>query len=820
MNSRKVRYSCFLVCLTVLLGSSYSVPASAATPKNPSGFTATAGARGDVILKWSPVPNAISYSLQGPGIPVDSKTGMPPNVSGTTYTVKGLPAGTHSWVLFAVYSGPSGPYSGDGSNPARTSLTVTGPASAATPKNPPMTASPAVTTAQQAAQPPQKARNPTPPSPKTSQLPSPMKTATGLTPVPAKSGVPAISTWSVLWRDIWRKTVVVYRIGAGPTVMQERACQGNLGLDTLVENYVRAIQLKKYGDAVRWMAQFQDRSLCLDPEGVRGLEFALSAFVHQAITRLPPNEAQTAVQGVFNLGTITFDQIQYTGRSYWLPMVSHHNKKIRALMITYPRNDLGLWVYDFNGGNLVRPGSTDSLDKLMTAMQRFDNFRPGTCNLLDMSQSSFLCQRPGKKGGGGGVGGASSSGSGQSGGMAGGPGSGSSQASTGCIVNAARSSGGRGMLACTEKAMAGLRPSVNDRPTDPGVSIVDKSCALRDETGGDPAVPESEELPPAEWEGIKDPEKTTWEIISDLFMAVFDLTPPVIAELKVAASPEAVANADAFLNMRLDQQRRQELEESSGDVADVWETWKELTTAQKMDYFRNKGGRTVPEDGVRGGGVCGNASNAARRAQALYDCYQGSGPSATGGVSPKPGGIDPTIALTTEPQMSGRATGMMACLSQGGSLVRLSVNDPRCLKAKCVQGEQCSCEGAVAGSQGQVVGGGVGLLDPWTSPYGGNCPDPPCGSAPGGGGTVTPPKPPPVGPQATPSTTPVPATQRTIPVSPPTTLMPATQGTTSTMPQPQKGAISTVSPLQQKGAIGTVSPLQQKGAIGSVPPLP
>jgi hypothetical protein len=42
----------------------------------------------------------------------------------TTYTVKGLPAGkTHSWGLFAVYNGPSGPYFGDELYPSRTSLT-------------------------------------------------------------------------------------------------------------------------------------------------------------------------------------------------------------------------------------------------------------------------------------------------------------------------------------------------------------------------------------------------------------------------------------------------------------------------------------------------------------------------------------------------------------------------------------------------------------------------------------------------------------------------------------------------------------------------
>ncbi len=84
---------------------------------NPSGFKATQNIRGDVILTWNSVPNVINYNLQGAGV-------QPASVMGTTYTVKGLQAGTHSWWLFAVYNGPDGPYFGDELNPARTSLTI------------------------------------------------------------------------------------------------------------------------------------------------------------------------------------------------------------------------------------------------------------------------------------------------------------------------------------------------------------------------------------------------------------------------------------------------------------------------------------------------------------------------------------------------------------------------------------------------------------------------------------------------------------------------------------------------------------------------
>jgi hypothetical protein len=672
-------------------------------------------------------------------------------------------------------------------------------------------------------------------------LPSPMKTAPGITPAPAKSGVPAIATWAVLWGDVWKKTNAVFRIGAGPTVMRERACQGNLGLGTLIENYVRAIQLKKYGDAVRWMAQFQDRSLCLTPEGVRGVEFALSAFVHQAITRLPPNETQTAVQGAFNLGTITFDQIQYTGRSFWLPMVYYHNQKIRSLMSTYPRNELGFWVYDFNGGNLVRPGSPDTLDRLLIAMQRFDNFGRGTCNLLDMSQAGFTCRDTVPTKGGSST---SVAKGGQGGGVAG-PGSGSSQVIAGCIVNAGRSSGGRGMLACAGKAMAGLRPSVNDRPTDPGASIVDKSCALRDETGGDPADPEAEGKKPTKWERIKDAAGTAYDagnsdtvggvlktgkdITVSVFMAVFDLTPPGIGELMQLAGP---AGADLERGGMQAIEAKQALTKFDGTDPEtgIYEYFRARESRVSTDPTANKDQRTVSGDGEpRGGGCSKNASNAARRAQALYDCYQGDGPATAGGGSPKPGVIDPTIALTTEPQTSGLATGMMDCLTQGGSLVRVSANDPRCLKAKCVQGEPCSCDpGGGSGSQAGVEGGGQasapragpdcidGPCGPGIKPPGGGVPP---GAPPGGGprppiSSSTAPMPPPQGATGTvsPPTTLVPATQRTIPASPLTTLVPATQGTIPVSPP------STLVPATR--GIGTAPQLQQRGTIGSVPPLP
>ncbi|MHB8834910.1 MAG: hypothetical protein ACYC9Y_04290 [Candidatus Methylomirabilia bacterium] len=102
-----------------------SAVVSAKTPpvgKNPTAtWSAETQVRGEARLMWNHVPNAISYNLQGPG--VSPVSGMPPNVPGTSYLVKKLPVGTHTWVVFAVFKGDTGElYFGDESRPGRISI--------------------------------------------------------------------------------------------------------------------------------------------------------------------------------------------------------------------------------------------------------------------------------------------------------------------------------------------------------------------------------------------------------------------------------------------------------------------------------------------------------------------------------------------------------------------------------------------------------------------------------------------------------------------------------------------------------------------------
>ena len=206
------------------------------------------------------------------------------------------------------------------------------------------------------------------------------------TPVPVpsaktKPGVMAVKAsepWDVLWMDVWQKSNGIYRIGVSDTLKQVKGCTGNLGLEVIVEQTVRAVRDRKFGDAVRWMSQFQDRSLCLHYEGARGLEVALSRYVERAIKELPADQQRIAIHGTFNLGMLAYDQISYTKKSWWQGIVgSMYYPQMVAQMNAYPAKELGLWSYNFENGRLVQSASKQSLlDKLATLAD--PNFIGGT----------------------------------------------------------------------------------------------------------------------------------------------------------------------------------------------------------------------------------------------------------------------------------------------------------------------------------------------------------------------------------------------------------------------------------------------------------
>ena len=104
--------------------------------QNPFGFTATV-LGGSVVLSWDPVPAAVHYILQGPGVDTLAGPGdlVAQGVQGPTLRiraifasaiVRGLPPGTHSWTLLTSYLGPDGEFSISELPPAMASVTLPG----------------------------------------------------------------------------------------------------------------------------------------------------------------------------------------------------------------------------------------------------------------------------------------------------------------------------------------------------------------------------------------------------------------------------------------------------------------------------------------------------------------------------------------------------------------------------------------------------------------------------------------------------------------------------------------------------------------------
>ncbi len=559
--------------------------------------------------------------------------------------------------------------------------------------------------------------------------------------VPQGMPIPGMpQTWDALWDVTWKRAAFYYPIQAAPATLTDPTCQGNLGFDVLVNNTIQAVALKKYGDATRFMGQFQDRSLCLTREGARGLEFALAMYVHRAVTLLPPQQAQLAVMGVMNLGMQTFDQLQYTGQSWWLPMVNIDYGRIQPLMAGYPRSELGLWMYDFRRGMMVQSGLQDGIDRVLWSMQRLDNFGRGSCMLLDMSATGFVCQDA-----------AGGDGKGGSGAMMAPPG-GIPASGVACVLDSVKASGVRGQFACMSRAIAGMTPDPRTAGADlakqasqqPGIR--DKFCALSDEAGGTAGTETTTKATttsePGKWEKFKDAAGKVADVVVSVVVAVFDKTPPVVSDVAPLASTGGSDLGRGVLQILQEKSalNNNELGTEAGNEAYMKQREGRVTTDPQANQ-----GRTINDPANPGGGCGGSASsNAAARAKALYQCTMGSdmtmrqpgagmgGVRNPGSPSPTP---NPTIALFDPSQAAGPIPGAMSCMMQAGDLARNGVNDQKCAAMRCMQGEVCPC------NRGSGIGGGQPMELKPQMKAGPECIDGPCAPAPqSSGGVFTGPK--------------------------------------------------------------------------------
>lgn len=563
---------------------------------------------------------------------------------------------------------------------------------------------------------------------------------------------PRATTWEEAWDAAWARANAYYAIRAADTVATDPACQGDLGFSPRVKELTRAVAARKYGDATRLIATIHDKSLCLSLEGTRGLEYAFAGYLHRAMTALPAAEAETAVHGILNVGMLVFDALQYTRRSYWLPAMKFHNGRLAPIVSRYPKADLGFFLFDWSRGALV--AGPDPV-ALAASMRDFANYGDGTCSLLEMSRSAYVCKGwIGKSGGGSGA-------TGKLGSVGGLPSVPSEPSGVACVVEAARSTGARGQLGCAAKATGGMTIDPRGNPKDllskglaggqPGVR--DPHCALSQDAGGtggntDPAAAKKE---PTKWETIKEYASKAKDILIDVFVNVFDKTPPIISDLKPLASTEGADAERGVLQMLQEQSARDAL--LTDDGADKYYQQREgrVTT----DPQAGKDQRTADPFGGggplgnRGGGSCGRGSNAARRAHALYDCI-------TGGTKVPAGSKNPLVSLVDPGQVQTPMAGALACVAQGGDLPRQSFEDPRCKTVRCAPGAlSCPCDRAGGGALPQ--GGLTPRLSASTSPNcaNGECdplaaPAPPpkpqgTGPVPRGGPTPGVPTPPPGG---------------------------------------------------------------------------
>lgn len=436
-------------------------------------------------------------------------------------------------------------------------------------------------------------------------------------------------TWEQLWTVSWKHANSYYRIQAAPTTMHDPMCRNPLTLDVFVRDTIQAIAIRKYGDAARFMSQFQDRSLCLTREGVRGVEFALSYYLHHALISLPPQQAKAAVQGVVNLGMLTFDQLQYTKRSWWLLTIMSHARMMGPHMVDYPRADLGAWFYEPRLGLMLKSRLPDALDRLIGAMRRVENFGNGTCAIIDMSEEGFTCQDDW-------------TGLGLTTGKSGNKTDKFQRMpdtippnTANCVLQSVQQAGVRGTMACMSKAMAGFtynpRMGLQDKtiPDASQAGIRDKMCALGQEAGGEgtegtnATEKATEAKEPSTWdkfkEGVnkvvdtvKDGAEKAWNFVKD----VFDTSPPVISELGQGASKEGADAERGFMQQMHEYKARDSLLKDDGANQYYQDRENRVVTDPQWDKGRLAGDGT----GAPQGGKCSVRSNAAARATSLYQC--------------------------------------------------------------------------------------------------------------------------------------------------------------------------------------------------------
>ncbi|HKK05457.1 MAG TPA: hypothetical protein VKA50_06370 [Gammaproteobacteria bacterium] len=520
----------------------------------------------------------------------------------------------------------------------------------------------------------------------------------------SQSGVSHYRQWRPLWRYVWSRTEKVYDMRPAPTVAGTRNCPANLDIGRIVEQTIDAVSRRRSGDVVNRLGQFQSRLLCLSVDGAHGVDFALSAFDLFAVRDLRGREREEAVAGTFNLGLLAFDAIQYSGRSWWLPVMSYERGTVSSVLRHYPGRQLGLWLYDVERGSLqqLKFGGNDwhVYTGLMHAFAHPGVFDRGECSLLGMAAEGFSCGRggadnrsmgsgTGSGGGGGGLG------------MGGGSGG-----ATSCMIEATMQTGSLGTLSCMARA-GGLGGSHMPTTAAGHVQmrgVIDSQCAVSDGPGKAPKLPDYN----AKKSGSAHPNanKVGRGIVS-AFLHWLSGGGGGGGSSKPAKGSGGHGSHTLHTWTSADTARLQA--NKAAHKAKLEAMKKRAAERHHLKKFH--GGGSGRSFGGSGGSACGgHGTNAAMQVAASFACTGGGsargGRSASGPRFPGAGGGGPFAMPGSPGGGAGAPSGLLQCSMQGGQLVRASRNDKRCAQSYCAQGGQCSCNGSGGSAPSSVTASG------------------------------------------------------------------------------------------------------------------
>lgn len=546
--------------------------------------------------------------------------------------------------------------------------------------------------------------------------------------------VQPLQPWEQLWVNIWRGMTLTISNEVAVTLRSSLACQGNLQFDVLVRNVILATSAQKQGDVGRFLGEFQDRSRCLTTRGLQGLDIALSLYLMASMDSLPPDQMRIMLPGVFNLGLLVFDQLEYTRVTLWQIAVAPQAARMAQILGSLPTRGSGIWLHDFERGLLEQRLEMGLRENILGALANPSQFGDGTCSLLEMAVSSatsrrpIYCAPPGKGGGG------QSQGTGLDGVPSGVV---PNRSGAQCLLSTVQEAGIRGQMSCMKRSLAGLR--IDPREAAKGLiveqtrSVLDRQCAIGADAGTTvPSMPygASGKLQ-SYYDGLKETYSQQMadaqaikaiQALERKIQEAWALNNPGAPPLQFPRSPVPSGSTTAGTTAggttpgsttpgTTSPETTTAGTSTAGTTTPSTTTPGTTTPASpsqptckpddktcQQNQGTNTGstgatsttGRTMGDDGG-----CGQGSNAAKRMKAMYQCMVGDSTSMQarplGGTIGPGGGVNPSVAYTNPEYISSPMPAAMACAVQGGDMPRMSMSDPQCVAVRCMEGQMCPC---------------------------------------------------------------------------------------------------------------------------------